>query len=81
MRPDRSCVDRSCGPTDPRSRFVLVGVAPRETIIVSNVAELSIAIDYEEPILTVQSMIHHYIDQWKHINDQRAAGTNLIARS
>ena len=28
-------------------------------IIVSNVAELSIAIDYEEPILTVESMIHH----------------------
>ena len=28
-------------------------------VIVSNVAELPIAIDYEEPIVTVESMIHH----------------------
>ena len=40
------------------ARSASEGLVPRETIV-SNVAELSIAIDYEEPILTVESMIHH----------------------
>ena len=34
----------------------------KNPVLVSNVAELAIAIDFEEPFLTVESMIHHYIN-------------------